>query len=151
MRGKAIQPKGETSVPSEFHVRLFNSPDLSAPPGYSHVAETSGGKLVYIAGQVALKPSGGLAGPGDFPAQVEQVFANLKTAVEAAGGSLCHIIKLNYYCVDSVDSAQFSALREIRDRYVNTQNPPASTLVVVLRLARPEWLVEIEAVAAVPC
>jgi enamine deaminase RidA (YjgF/YER057c/UK114 family) len=147
---KSSGVKEKYSMPSEFQVRLFNPPGISAPVGYSHVAETSGGKVVYIAGQVALKPSGELAGPGDFPTQVEQVFANLKTAVEAAGGKLCHIIKLNYYCVDSVDLAQFPALREIRDRYVNKQNPPASTFVVVRRLVRPEWLIEIEAVAAVP-
>ena len=76
--------------------RLFN-PDTMMKPvaGYSQVAEVTGGKLVYIAGQVALDKSGAFIGKDDFPAQVEQVFKNLKAAVEAAGGDFNDVIKLN--------------------------------------------------------
>jgi enamine deaminase RidA (YjgF/YER057c/UK114 family) len=117
--------------------------------GYSQVAVVTGGKLVYIAGQVALDPSGNFVGKDDFHAQVEQVFKNLKSAVEAAGGNFHDVIKLNFYCVDSVDPSLMPQVREIRDKYVNTQNPPTSTFVVVRRLVRPEWLIEVEAVAVV--
>jgi enamine deaminase RidA (YjgF/YER057c/UK114 family) len=98
---------------------------------------------------VALDAAGNFVGKDDFRAQVEQVFKNLKAAVEAAGGNFHDIIKLNFYCVDSVDPSQIPQVREVRDKYVNTQNPPTSTFVVVRRLVRPEWLIEVEAVALV--
>ncbi|HXZ11641.1 MAG TPA: RidA family protein [Candidatus Sulfotelmatobacter sp.] len=137
-------------MPDSSNFRLFN-PDTMAKPvaGYSQVAEVTGGKLVYIAGQVALDPSGNLVGKDNFRAQVEQVFKNLNAAVQAVGGSFHDVIKLNYYCADSVDPSLTPQVREVRDKYVNTQNPPASTFVVVRRLVRPEWLIEIEAVAVV--
>jgi len=131
-------------------VRIFN-PDTMAKPtaGYSQVAEVTGGKIVYIAGQVALDRSGNLVGKDDFRAQLQQVFENLKAAVESAGGSFSDVIKLNYYCAESVDPSQMPTAREIRDQYVNTANPPTSTFVVIKRLVRPEWLVEVDAVAVV--
>ena len=137
-------------MPQATNFRIFN-PDTMAKPtaGYSQVAVVTGGSPVYIAGQVALDASGNFVGKDDFRAQVEQVFKNLKAAVEAAGGNFHDIIKLNFYCVDSVDPSQIPQVREIRDKYVNTQNPPTSTFVVVRRLVRPEWLIEVEAVAVV--
>jgi len=107
------------------------------------------GKIVYIAGQVALDRSGNLVGKDDFSAQVQQVFENLKAAVEAAGGDFNSVIKLNYYCAESVDPTQIPLTREVRDKYVNTASPPASTFVVVKRLVRPDYLVEVEATAVV--
>ena len=131
--------------------RIFNPESMAKPTaGYSQVAEVTGGKIVYIAGQVALDRSGNLVGKDDFRAQVQQTFENLKAAVEAAGGNTHDIIKLNYYCAASVDPTQTPVVREIRDKYVNTANPPTSTFVVVSRLVRPEWLIEIDAVAVVP-
>ena len=62
---------------------------------------------------------------------------------------MADIVKLNTYLVAEVDQAGVPKLRAIRDRYLNVENPPASTLVVVSRLARPGWLIEIEAVAAI--
>jgi enamine deaminase RidA (YjgF/YER057c/UK114 family) len=119
------------------------------PAGYSHVAKVVRGSIVYISGQVPIDATGKLIGEGDFEAQVEQVFANLKIAVEAAGGTMADIVKLNYYIVPEVDQATVPKLRPIRDRYINVANPPASTFLVVNRLSRPGWLIEIEAVAAV--
>src|SRR5262252_4394996 len=130
--------------------RLFNPKGMPSSIGYSQVAEITGGKLVYISGQVSRDASDALIGERDFGAQAEQVFQNLKIAVEAAGGTFANIIKLNYYCVDTVEPSQLPLVREIRDRFVNTDNPPASTFVVVSRLVRPEWLIEVEAVAVVP-
>jgi len=130
--------------------RIFNPETMAKPAaGYSHVAEVRGGKLVYIAGQVAIDRSGNPLGKDDFHAQVQQVFENLKAAVEAAGGNFNDVIKLNYYCAESVDPSQISVVREIRDKYVNTGNPPTSTFVFVKRLVRPEWQIEVEAVAVV--
>ncbi|MGO9358651.1 MAG: RidA family protein [Xanthobacteraceae bacterium] len=129
--------------------KQFLSPNTLMPPaGYSHIAKVNSGTIVYLAGQVSGDASGKLIGEGNFEAQVEQVFRNLKIAVEAAGGKMADIVKLNIYLVAEVDAAEVPKLRAIRDRYVNVENPPASTLVVVSRLARPGWLIEIEAVAA---
>jgi enamine deaminase RidA (YjgF/YER057c/UK114 family) len=141
------KPKHEKETMSPF--RIFNPDTISKPAGYSHVAEVNDGKIVYIAGQVALDRSGNLVGKDDFSAQVGQVFENLKAAVEAAGGDFKSVVKLNYYLAETVDAGQLPALREVRDKYVNTTNPPVSTLVFVKRLVRPEWLVEIEAVAVI--
>jgi len=130
-------------------VRLHSPNTLSAPMGYSHVAEVTRGKLVYIAGQVPYDAAGALVGKDDFKAQLLQIFTNLKHAVEAAGGSFADIVKLNYFCIDRVSPDVMSTVREVRDQFVNTQAPPASTFVVVSRLVRPEWLIEIEAVAVI--
>ena|SRR5438309_9282353 len=127
----------------------FSSPKTLIPPaGYSHIAKVNRGTIVYLAGQVSSDASGRLIGEGNFEAQVEQVFRNLKIAVEAAGGTMANIVKLNIYLVAAVGQAEVPKLRAIRNRYVNVENPPASTLVVVSRLAQPGWLIEIEAVAA---
>src|ERR1700733_8231345 len=125
----------------------FISPKALIPPGpagYSHIAKVNRGTIVYLSGQVPSDASGKLVGEGDFEAQVEQVFSNLKIAVEAAGGAMADIVKLNTYLVAEVDQAEVPKLRAIRGRYLNAEKPPASTLVVVSRLAQPGWLIEIE-------
>ncbi|MBV9563855.1 MAG: RidA family protein [Bradyrhizobium sp.] len=127
----------------------FLNPDtLMRPAGYSHIARLTSGAMVYIAGQVSSDASGQLVGEGDFEAQAEQVFRNLKAAVEAAGGGMADLVKINIFLVEEVPPEAVAKLRVVRDRYVNVEKPPASTLVVVSRLARPGWLIEIEAVAA---
>jgi len=126
---------------------FFSPATLPPPVGYSHIAKVNKGTTIYLAGQVSSDASGKLVGEGDFEAQAEQVFKNLKIAVEAAGGAMTDIVKLNVYLVAEVGQDEVPKLRAIRDRYVNKEKPPASTLVVVTRLARPGWLVEIEAVA----
>ena len=128
-------------------VRFLNPPTLATPPGYTHVVTVTNARMIYIAGQVALDPAGNLVGHGDFRAQARQVFENIKAALEAVGAGFDDVIKLNIYLMDM---AHLVALREIRDAYVNTQRPPASTAVQVSRLAREEFLLEIEAVAASP-
>ena len=126
--------------------QLLAPSNMCKPAGYSHIAKVRAGEIVYIAGQVALDRNGAIVGKGDFRAQVEQVFQNLKTAVEAAGGTFRDVIKLNSYFVDLAHAPVF---REVRDRYIDAQNPPVSTAVQVAALVRPEFLVEIEAVAVV--
>ena len=134
-------------VSDSTNIRFINPPTLATPPGYSHVVEITGGRTIFIAGQVALDPSGKIVGVQDFRTQAQQVFENLKAALAAVGTDFTQVVKLNMYVVDM---SQLPLLREVRDRYVNTVNPPASTLVEVRRLAREEFLIEIEAVAYVP-
>ena len=99
---------------------------------------------MYVSGQVPLDSEGRLVGAGDFAAQVRQVFTNLTGALEAADLTWDEVVKLNFFVLDI---SKVAALREIRDEYVNTEHPPASTLVEVSGLFRPDVLVEIEAVA----
>lgn len=126
--------------------RRLNPPTLSAPTGYTHVVEASGGRTLYISGQVAMDSTGRLVGAGDFRAQVEQVFANLQRALAAAGATFDQVVKINTYVTDA---SQIAVLREVRSRFMRAEALPASTFVQVVALARPEWLVEIEAVAVV--
>ncbi|HTK06522.1 MAG TPA: RidA family protein [Ktedonobacteraceae bacterium] len=129
------------------HIHFVNPSTLATPPGYTHVVEVTRGRTVFISGQIALDQSGNIVGPHDFRAQTQQVFENLKAALTAVGADFTHVVKLNIYVIDM---SQLLALREVRDRYINTQNPPASTLVEVRRLAREELLLEIEAIAHLP-
>jgi reactive intermediate/imine deaminase len=128
-------------------IRFINPTTLAKPPGYTHVVEVKSGRTIYIAGQIALDSSGNIVGRGDFRAQTEQVFANLKAALESVGADFKDVIKMNTYVTDI---SQLAVLREVRDKYVNAEMPPASTLVEVRRLAREELLIEIEAVAILP-
>ena len=125
---------------SQATVRYINR----SPLGYSHIVEVRGGRTLYIAGQLALDQNGKLVGPGDFRAQVKQVFENLKTRLEEGGATFKDVVKFNYYLTDASD---LQALRDTRDSYINTESPPASTLVVVKQLVREEFLIEVEAIA----
>ncbi len=122
---------------------IITPPNVHQPTGYSHAVRV--GDTVYVAGQIALDPQGQLVGVGDFAAQAEQAFHNLQRVLEAAGSSLGHIVKLTTYLTRSEDVPRY---RDIRARYLST-SPPASTLLVISALARPEFLVEIEAIAVV--
>ncbi len=134
----------------EAQVRYQSPATIHKPNGYSHIAEVPPGmKMVFIAGQVGTDLAGKT--PENFEAQVKQMFDNLKAAVEAAGGKFTDIVKLNYLLDGShVSREQLTAMRAIRDRYVDTEHPPVSTLAFVKELARAEWWIEVDAVAMVP-
>jgi reactive intermediate/imine deaminase len=128
-------------------IRFINPPTLATPPGYTQVVEVTNGRTVYIAGQIALDASGEVVGPGDMQAQTEQVFKNLAAALAAVGATFADVVKMTMYLVDMT---QLPLVRPIRDRYVNTEHPPASTAVEIRRLAREEFLIEIDAIAVIP-
>lgn len=125
-------------------VRRINPPTLSTPTGYTHVVEASGGRTLYISGQVALDSTGALVGAGDFRAQTTQAMENLRRALAAGGATFADVVKINWYVTDAT---QVSVVRDVRARYITADRLPASTFVAVRALARPEWLIEIEAVA----
>ena len=128
-------------------IRRTNPPTLSTPTGYTHVVEVAGAvKTVYISGQIALDKDGNLVGAADMRAQAEQVFRNLQAALAAAGAKFGDVVKMNTY---TTDMSQVQAIRDVRARYFGNMTP-ASTLVQVVRLARPDLLLEVEVVAAVP-
>jgi enamine deaminase RidA (YjgF/YER057c/UK114 family) len=125
---------------------FINPETMHHPTGYTHVVEVTAGRPVYIAGQVALDGTGALVGPGDIGAQARQVFDNLQAALQAVGAGFEQVVKLNLYLVDAT---QLPVVREVRDQYVSTQQPPASTAVEVRRLVRDDLLIEVEAVAVI--
>ena len=130
-------------------VKFVNPSTVSKPFGYSQAAvvDLGNSKMLIISGQVALDVKGNLVGNGDIAKQTEQVFQNIKNIVESAGGTMDNIVKLNYY---TTDASKIQALRATRDRFVNVKNPPASTLMQVSKLFRPDILIEIEATAIIP-
>jgi enamine deaminase RidA (YjgF/YER057c/UK114 family) len=119
---------------------------MPKPRGYSHVVEaTTPGRIVFIAGQLGYTPDGKIA--SDFRGQAVQAFENLKAALAEAGGDFSHVVKVTNYFINMDDLPTYF---EVRDRYVNTAAPPASTAVAISKLARPEALYEIEAIAVLP-
>jgi enamine deaminase RidA (YjgF/YER057c/UK114 family) len=126
-------------------LRYTNPPTLSTPTGYTHVVEVHRGRTVYVAGQVAFDPLGNVVGVGDFRAQARQAMENVKLALASAGATYANVAKITTFVTDI---SQIHALREIRSEYFGP-NPPASTLVQVVQLARPELMIEVEAVAVV--
>ena len=128
---------------------FINPPTIAPPRGYTHVVETSGpGRTVYFSGQLGMTPDGKFAGAaGDFRAQATQCFENLKAALAAVGGGFEHVVKITNFFIDMTHLPTFF---EVRDRFVNTKAPPASTAVQISKLARDGALFEIEAVAVVP-
>ena len=129
--------------------RFSNPKTMPAPRGYTQVVETSGpGRTIYLSGQLGMTPEGAFAGaPGDFRAQANRCFENLKAGLKSAGAGFEHVVKITNFFVDM---AHLPAFFEVRDSFVNTKAPPASTAVQVVRLAREGALFEVEAVAVVP-
>lgn len=127
----------------------LSMPKTLSRRGYSQIAEITSGKLVLIAGQVPHDIHDRMVGEGDFEAQVEQVFRNLGTALEAAGGGWKNLVKINNYCHISVSQELRNGYRTIRDRYIDTAAPPVSTFIYVPRLAQPNWLFEMDAMAVI--
>ena len=122
---------------------------MPAPRGYTQVVETTGpGRTIYLSGQLGMTPDGAFAGaPGDFRAQATQCFENLKAGLASVGAGFEHVVKITNFFVDM---AHLPVFFEVRDRYVNTKAPPASTAIQIGRLAREGALFEIEAVAVIP-
>jgi 2-iminobutanoate/2-iminopropanoate deaminase len=127
-------------------IKRTNPPTLSKPAGYTHVVEVSGPvRTIYLAGQVATDKDGNIVGANDMKAQADQVFKNIEAALTAAGARFSDVVKVNIY---TTDIGQVQAVRDARQRYLGDA-PPASTLVQVVHLARPEFMLEIEAIAVV--
>jgi enamine deaminase RidA (YjgF/YER057c/UK114 family) len=131
-------------VPRQF----INPPGLNPTAGFTHVVTATGGKTVYDFGQASVDAKGEVVGKGDFHAQVERTFENLKTAIAAAGATFADVVKVTYFVAD-LKSEHVPVVREVRGRYLDKDNPPASTLVGVAALAAPDWLIEVEVVAVV--
>ena len=126
-------------------LQTINPPGLSNPATYSHVVRA--GKTLYIAGQVGADKDGKMAGD-TMVAQLTQVLANLRTALASQGAGVQHIAKINIYVTD-MDAFRAADAAKLRADFFKGHKP-ASTLVQVVRLAAPEYKVEIEAIAELP-
>jgi len=116
------------------------------PPTYSQAVKVSGLQtLIFISGQVAYDDEGKPAHQGDFTSQARSVFQSLKAQVEAGGGTLQSIVKLNTYLTDIRYRAE---LVPVREEFFGKKTP-AATLVAVTALGQPDWLIEVEAVAVI--
>jgi 2-iminobutanoate/2-iminopropanoate deaminase len=134
IKREKIQPKG-------IHVRM-----MAGQPAYSQVVTVSGtGRQIFVAGQLARDAEGNCVGKGDMRTQIQQVGENIKACLEAARASLADIVKTNTYVTDF---EEFSKHGDMRMRYFGPATP-TSTTVEVRRLAGPDFMIEIEAVAFV--
>jgi 2-iminobutanoate/2-iminopropanoate deaminase len=128
--------------------KIVTSEQLPKPMGpYSHCVIGEGSKLVFISGQVPQDANGNLIGRGDIAAQTRQVLANMRSAVEAAGGTVGDINKITIFMVE-LDAAAYEAVARARREFFQGEFP-ASTLVQVKSLASSDWLIEIEAYAVI--
>jgi enamine deaminase RidA (YjgF/YER057c/UK114 family) len=130
-------------------ITRINPPELGAPPGYSQIVEVSANRIIFIAGQTALDRDGNLIGKNDFSTQATQVFRNLAIALQASGCTAANLVKLTVFLTDMGDLGLY---REARNRFFASVTPlaaPAVTLVEVSKLYGPDFMIEIEAIAAV--
>jgi enamine deaminase RidA (YjgF/YER057c/UK114 family) len=128
--------------------QFFNPPSLNTPNGYTHAVAATGGRTIYVSGQVSVNEKAEVVGKGDFRAQVERVFENLKAALTAAGATFKDVVKVTYFVV-GLKMEHAMHVREVRAKYLDAANPPASSMIGVEALVVPDWLIEIELVAVV--
>lgn len=128
---------GLTHIPSP--------PGVAPGVGYTHVV-SGNGRMVIVSGQVALDEHGVAVGQDDPETEARQVFENLRRCLAAAGATFADVVKLSYFVTDM---SILPAVRAVRDEFVDTKAPPASTAVQVVALFRPELLLEVEALAIV--
>lgn len=132
----------------ENQVQHINPEGLFKSPAFSQVVTTQGiGKTIYIGGQNAVNKDIKLIGKGDLSRQTEQVMQNIQTALEACGASFNDIVKMNINVVQGQDIQKgFEASQKY---FASVKNPPAITVLFVSALGRPDYLVEIDAIAFV--
>ncbi|MED1266253.1 RidA family protein [Bacillus mycoides] len=126
--------------------KFINPETMPATFGYSHVVEVSNAKrtIYNISGQVAINTDGQIVGIDDLATQTRQVFENIKIALKTSDLNFNDVVKLTFFLTDI---SQMAIVRDIRDQYINTNNPPASSAVEVNKLINNKLLIEIEAIA----
>ena len=130
-------------------ITRLNPPELGTTPGYSQIVQVSATRMIFIAGQTALDRDGTLVGKDDFAMQAAQVFRNLGVALQAVGCAAPNLVKLTVFLTDMNNLAKY---REARNSFFASVTPPAApavTLVEVSKLYGPDFMIEIEAIAAV--
>jgi 2-iminobutanoate/2-iminopropanoate deaminase len=127
-------------------IEPYCAKDVFNPPAYAQAVKVTGAQtILFLSGQVAYDEKGGPAHRGDIVGQAREVFRAIKAQVEAGGGTLANVVKLNTYLTDIRHRADIVPVRE----EFFGKKLPASTLVGVAALAQPDWLIEVEAIAVV--
>jgi enamine deaminase RidA (YjgF/YER057c/UK114 family) len=130
-------------------IKIFNPPSLGSPRGqYSQITRVKAQEFAFIAGQLSANKSGEIVGVGDFDAQCEQVFSNIKDALESMGAGFGNIVQFTTYLVHSQDIANFMKyrLRQFPTLFPNGVYPP-NTMLIVDRLVEEPFLVEVQVIA----
>ena len=137
---------------SKSGVTYVNPPSVPQPAGmYSHVARMAPGEIAFIAGQVAVDAKGNPVGDGDLAAQVKQVFANLGGILKDLGADFESVVQFTTYLTKAENIPAWMAARgEVYPKLFAGGKYPPNTLLVIDRLVKPEFLLEIEAIARVP-
>jgi enamine deaminase RidA (YjgF/YER057c/UK114 family) len=146
VEGAAHMPNLERTAEFNDALRRFLA-RVTLPPvnGYRHAVRATG-ELVSVSGQIAVGSDGAVVGAGDAEAQTRQVFRNLDRALKAEGAGFGDVVKLNIFVTDI---GAMAAVRRVRDEWIDTANPPASSAFQVTAFIRPELLVEIDALAVI--
>lgn len=139
------QPLSGPGAP--FAIRRSNPAGLWSSPRLTQMVEVQGARLIFLSGQTPTNEKYEVPSM-DLRAQVNRVYDNIEIALEAAGATWDHVVKTTTYLTDAAFIKDFRDVRT--ERFKSFKAPPANTLIVVSRLAEPEFLVEIEAIAAVP-
>ncbi len=126
-------------------IELINPPDLPTPQTYTHVVIATGSRLVFVAGQEPEDERGVLVGRGDLAAQARQVFANVGRALAAAGARADQVTKITIFVVHH--KPEYLPIIEAGRVLVFGDHKPADTIVGVETLSRPDYLIEVEAIA----
>jgi enamine deaminase RidA (YjgF/YER057c/UK114 family) len=128
-------------------LEIIQPDDLDVPKTYSHVIAATGGRMVFIAGQMSDDSHGNLVFPGDLAAQAERVFANLGRALAAAGARPDQVAKITIYVVGH--RPEYLPIIEAARVSVFGDHKPTDTLLGVEALAVPGYLIEVDAIAVV--
>jgi enamine deaminase RidA (YjgF/YER057c/UK114 family) len=130
--------------------RLTAAPGVAPGPGFAHAVSVTG-PLAFVSGQVALDADGALVGPGDLAAQTRQALANLHAILRGLGADWPDVARFGWYVLDA---SAVQVIRDVRDEMIRPvlgdRANPASSLVQVAALVRPEFLIEVDAVVALP-
>jgi len=126
------------------NIEKFCAPGVYEPATYSQgIKVTQAHTILFLSGQVAYTPEGGVAYRGDFKAQARGAYEAIKALVEAQGGTMANVIKITTYLTDMHYRVD---LAPIREEFFGKKGP-ASTLIEISALAHPDWMIEIEAIA----
>ena len=135
----------QNAIPS---IVRSNPAELGAPPGFSQIVDVAANRIIFMSGQTALDRGGNLIGKNDFASQAAQVFRNLAVALRERGCDASNLVKLTVFLTDMENLGSY---REARNQFFASVAPPAApavTLIEVSKLYGPDFLIEIEAIAA---
>ena len=129
-------------------IEFINSANSFRSSHFSQAVQISGGKMFVLSGQVAFDQAGNLVGEKDLRMQTMQAFENIKVILQSVQASFEHMVKLTIF-VANYQPEDRVVIVDVLKQYINPDNPPANTLLGVQSLARPELMIEIEAVAVI--